>query len=539
MSLTLRYLDVPDGAQEAAQVSGQYGQSFAKPEKLTSGAADIPWATLEKGGWSLDGSRAVLADAPTDVGWWSQNVSDENGVFRQPPRIDITFPQPYTATGLTFTFWPSGGQWCNQVQVCWYNGQTLLDQVQAAPSNAQWTLTRTVEGFDKISITLRSTNLPEQFAKLQKIQIGHVIVFGSGELLKATVLKETDPSMCELPVDTMKIQVRDQNCYDLAPQKNQRMELSRDGVLIASQYLTEVSRQAKNLYEFSCQSAIGLLEDTFLGDMYQDCPLEDLLGNVLGTFPFSIDTAFAGVKVSGYLPIGTRRKALQQVAFVIGGMVTSMGDGTIRLAPLEDMVTGGFNESSIFPGARISMDSRVAKVEVYAHSYVPSGERQTLLQEEKVQSSNVLFTFQEPHYDYQITGGTIVSSGINWVIISGQGNVTLTGKTYVHTETVYEKRNPMATAAEMGNVASVQEVTLIHTGNAKQVLQRLYDAQQLRNTLTQDVVVSDHLVGQKVSSTNPWGTVTQGYITSMESTLTQSGHTASVTIQGVEKEVDG
>ena len=538
MSLTLRYIDVPEGAQQAAQVSGQYGQSFSKPEELTSGAADTPWATLEKGGWWLDGTRAVLADAPADVGWWSQSVSDENGVFQQPPQIDITFPQPYTATGLTFTFWPSSGQWCNQIQVSWYNGQTLLAQAQAAPSSAQWTLTRTVESFDKISITLFSTNLPGQFAKLQKIQIGHVIVFGSGELLKATVLKETDPSMCELPVDTMKIQVRDRNHYDLAPQKNQRMELSRDGVLIASQYLTEVSRQAKNLYEFSCQSAVGLLEDRHLGGMYQNYPLEDLLGDILGAFPFSVDAAFAGTKISGYLPISTRRKALQQVAFVIGGMVTSMGDGTLRLAPLGETVTGRFDESEIFPGARISVDSRVAKVEVYAHSYVPSEERQTLLQEEEIRSSDVLFTFQEPHYDYQITGGTIVSSGVNWVIISSQGNVTLTGKTYVHTETVYEKRNPMATAAEMGNVATVREVTLIHTGNAGQVLQRLYEAQQLRNTLTQDVVVSGHMVGQKVSSTNPWGTVTQGYITSMESTLTQSGHTANVTIQGVEKEVD-
>ncbi len=539
MSLTLRYIDVPEGAQQAAQVSGQYGQSFSKPEGLTSGAADTPWATLEVGGWVLDGTRAVLADAPADVGWWSESVSDENGIFQQPPQIDITFPQPYTATGLTFTFWPSSGQWCGKIQVCWYNGQTLLAQVQAEPSNAQWTLTRTVESFDRISITLLSTNLPEQFAKLQKIQIGHVIVFGSGELLKATVLKETDPSMCELPVDTMKIQVRDRNHYDLAPQKNQRMELSRDGVLIASQYLTEVSRQSKNLYEFSCQSAVGLLEDRHLGGMYQNYPLEEMLGDILGTFPFSVDAAFAGEKISGYLPISTRRKALQQVAFVIGGMVTSMGDGTLRLAPLGETVTGRFDESEIFPGARISVDSRVAKVEVYAHSYVPSEERQTLLQEEEVQGSGVLFTFQEPHYDYQITGGTIVSSGVNWVVISSQGNVTLTGKTYVHTETVYEKRNPMATAAEMGNVATVREVTLIHTGNAGQVLQRLYEAQQLRNTLTQDVVVLGHMVGQKVSSTNPWGTVTQGYIASMESTLTQSGHTASVTIQGVEKEVDG
>lgn len=539
MSLILRYIDVPEGAQQAAQVSGQYGQSFSKPEGLTSGAADTPWATLEVGGWVLDGTRAVLADAPADVGWWSESVSDENGIFQQPPQIDITFPQPYTATGLTFTFWPSSGQWCGKMQVCWYNGQTLLAQVQAEPSNAQWTLTRTVESFDRISITLLSTNLPEQFAKLQKIQIGHVIVFGSGELLKATVLKETDPSMCELPVDTMKIQVRDRNHYDLAPQKNQRMELSRDGVLIASQYLTEVSRQSKNLYEFSCQSAVGLLEDRHLGGMYQNYSLEEMLGDILGTFPFSVDAAFAGAKISGYLPISTRRKALQQVAFVIGGMVTSMGDGTLRLAPLGETVTGRFDESEIFPGARISVDSRVAKVEVYAHSYVPSEERQTLLQEEEVQGSGVLFTFQEPHYDYQITGGTIVSSGVNWVVISSQGNVTLTGKTYVHTETVYEKRDPMATAAEMGNVATVREVTLIHTGNAGQVLQRLYEAQQLRNTLTQDVVVLGHMVGQKVSSTNPWGTVTQGYIASMESTLTQSGHTASVTIQGVEKEVDG
>lgn len=131
MSLSVRYLDAPEGAQQAAQASGDTGQSFSSFPGILSGAADTPYATLEPGVWTLDGTRRILPDAPSGVGWWSGSRSNDSGRFSTAPQIVISFPAPYTATGLTFVFSPGTEQWCSELSLKWYNGQTLLKEVTA------------------------------------------------------------------------------------------------------------------------------------------------------------------------------------------------------------------------------------------------------------------------------------------------------------------------------------------------------------------------------------------------------------------------
>lgn len=537
MSLEVRYIDVPQGAQETAQVAGE-GQSFSIPQSVAVGAEDAPYATLEPFSWSLDGSRELLPEAAKSF-WWSAELSDSEGVFENPPVLTFSFLTPYTATGLTFTFWPSMNQWCNAVSVSWYNGQTLLAEETVYPDSPQWTLKRAVEGFDSIHISLLSTNTPFSFAKVQQIQIGQVIWFGKEEITSVGLLNEADPTLCALSVDTMTVEIRDRAGRELLPQENQRMELYRDKSLLAVQYITESRREAQRSYVFSCQSAIGLLDDSFLGGVYNEEPVENLLADVLEGFAFVLDPRLAEQMITGYLPICTRREALQQIAFAIGALVTTSGGDAICLQPLPEGISGTFDSGKIFAGAKIESTPRLAKVEVAAHSYAPSAEVETLVDNEELRGENLLLTFDVPHYDYAVQGGTITASGANFVTITAAGVVTLTAKPYIHTRVMYTRRNAKATAAERNNVLTVEEATLIHSGNAAEVLDRLYATANLRQKLTQEAVISGHRAGQKVSSVSPWGTQLRGYISAMDSTLTQTGHTASVTILGAEAEPQG
>jgi hypothetical protein len=84
-------------------------------------------------------------------------------------------------------------------------------------------------------------------------------------------------------------------------------------------------------------------------------------------------------------------------------------------------------------------------------------------------------------------------------------------------------------------VVSVENATLIHAGNADGALDRLYAFHTLNHVLKQDAVITGQTAGQKVRSSNPWGSATVGYITAMESAFTNTGHTASVTIRGKEE----
>ncbi len=537
MSLQVQYIDVPAGAREAANFASDTGQEFSQTQQLGEGVADIPWVTLEPGSWSLDGTGQLLPDTPDRIGWWSREPSNANGVLLRPPAITVTFPQLYTAAGLTFRFSPSTNQWCRKLEVAWYRGDLLLDLVSARPTAADWALTHGVADFDRVEIRFEETNTPFHFVKLQQLQIGRVMVFMGDELVKVRLLNEVDPSLSTLPVDTMTVEIRDRKGRDLQPEKGQLVRLYRDGVQLATHYVTDAQRQSRQNYRLHCQSAVGLLEDSFLGGIYEEYPVEHLLQAVLDGFPFSLDPAFSGETVTGYLPVCTRRQALQQIAFALGAVVTTKGDGSIRLQLPEESVSNFFDADRIFSGANLKRTFPVAAVELLTHSYIPDGERKALLNETAVFGENVLFVFSEPYYDYQIAGGSLVDSGANWVRITADGPVVLTAKKYSHIVEAYRKENSLLVAMERGNVVTVDKATLIHAGNVHRALQRLYDYYTMVDLLTQDVVVTGEIVGQLAESITPWDTPIVGYITEMESEFTDTGHRANIQIRGREVQV--
>lgn len=533
MSIQVRYTDIPTGSNEDAVAKGE-SQPFGNAAQIISGCPDTPWATLEPSGWSLDGSAQLFEKAPAYIGWWSETRSEADGRFSEPPVLSVLFSEPFTASGLTFTFWPSMNHWCSEMHLQWFNGETLLAEKTAYPDSPNWVLSYTVEGFDRIEIEFLATNIPGQFAKMQQLQVGQVIVFLQDELTRVSVFNEIDPSLCEMTVDTMTVEIRDKKNRNLIPQKNQQMQLFRDGVQIATQYITESERESRNGYRFQCQSAIGLLEDDFLGGFCETVPASELLADILGDMPFVLDPEFAQAELTGYLPVCTRREALQQVSFAMGAAVTTQGDGTIRLNPIANTVTGSFGAGEIFAGAKLTQKPRLAGIRLTAHSYVPDEETVTLLNQEQVSGLRVLYVFSEPYHDYVITGGTLDSYGDNWVRITPTGPVTLTGQKYLHTKTPFTWDNPGATAMEKGNVLTVENATLVNPNNAYSALSRLITYGEYRNTLTQNAVVNGKRTGDLVESPNPWGTVTRGYITAMESEFTATGHTANITVQGKE-----
>jgi len=537
MSLKIKYIDVPQGIQQAGQAQGQ-GQSFADPACVLDGAQDVAYATLEPRGWSLDGTRKLLADSPRGF-WWSLHRSGNNGRFSQAPTLTFTFSSDYTATGLTFVFWPSTNEWCSDVRVTWYNGSVVLREKTIAPNAPIWTLQHTVEGFNKVKIAFLSTNLPGHFAKVQQVVFGQDYWFTQDEITAVQMVNEVDPTLSELTVDTMRIDICDRQSRSLLPQKNQCMELYRDDELLAVQYVSSSSRQAMQTYSFSCQSAIGLLDAEFLGGLYEATPVQKVLDAVLEGFSYTLHERFTNSTVTGYLPICTRREALQQIVFALGAMVTTQRSRDIRIEPIPTELTTPFLKGAIFQGGQVETEPRVARVEVVAHKYTPSAEVQTLLDGQKVSGTDVLITFNEPHHSYAITGGTITGSGANWVTVTANAQVTLTGKKYLHSTVRYTKDNPKAAISERNNAVVAEQATLVHSANAEDVLKRIYNISLLRQRLTQQVVVADQSAGQKVVSENSWGGTLRGYITAMDSSLTSAGQTASVTVLGVEAESEG
>ena len=561
MSLEINYIDAPEGAQEKATAEGINANAVSSAFLVSNGVSDVSYATLEPGVWKLDGTMKILPDQP-NPGWWSKNRSGNiegvgilgisrlgsfilsgrtraaattsGNMFETPPKLIISFPLPYGTTGFTLTFSPSTNQWCTQINVKWYIGQTLLIDKDYYPTSAKWTLEETVESFDKVEFTFLATNKPGQFAKIQRVEVGRTVLFSADEVVSVRLVNEADPTLCKLPVDTMTFDMHDPLNRSFLPQENQRVELIKDGRLRAVQYIKSSTRKSKSDYTIRCQSSIGLLNDEFLGGLYVDKPVQELLSEILKEWEYELDSVFAEKKISGYIPVCTQREALQQVCFAIGAMVLTQNSSKIRLVSVPASVSAKFTASEIITGGSVKTMSRYARIEVCSHSYVPSDTLEVLMDEEEVNGENQLFTFSYPHYDYEITGGEITGSGDNWVTITANGAVTLSAKTYIHNIRSYVRRNPEATAKERGNYIAIKDATLIHSGNVQETVNRLYSAVQSRQTVSQPVVVSGQTAGQMASSQTPWGTIAKGFISSMDNIMTQTGHIADIQIQGNE-----
>lgn len=537
MSLHIEYVDAPVGAQEAAEPFAYNTQSFGKASQIAAGANDTPWVSLETNGWSLNGKGLLIPENAQDIGWWSGERSGEDGRFANPPEIDIYFPgKSYTATGITFRFWPSLEDWCSEMIVQWYKDGNHVDSVQVYPDSANWILQHSVDDFDQINIQIMATNKPGQYAKIQQIQVGQVVFFMHNEIVSVSLLTEIDPSLCELSADAMTIEIRDIGKRKIIPQKSQTMHLYQNGVQIAAHYVDDFSRESAGVYRFECTSAIGQLEDDYLGGVYSEKPLTSVLSGLLSGFEYSIDESFANAKITGYLPACTRREALQQISFAIGAVVKTGETGTIRLLPPEEVVTGAIENDRIFTGAKVKQNAPIVSVQVVSHSYTPNEETETLLENEHIGEVDVLYVFSEPHHSYELTGqeATLDSYGENWVRISAPETVTLTAKKYTHSSVVHTKKNQVSTNAQKGQVITVDSATLINSQNVTDAMDRLHEYYMNDQLLTEDIVVNGEHAGDKVSSSSPWGNKIVGYITKMESTFTGNGHRSSIQVSGTE-----
>lgn len=559
MSIYAKYIDAQKGAQEAMRPSSEDGQLFGDPSYLSGGFFDdVPWATLEPNSWSLDGSRRLLEDNPPSdsVGWWSKKRSDGEGLFSDgiAPTIRLNFgiENSFGAPGISFRFWPSSGEWCSAMRVTWYYAEygdpypdsegNIVSQKTVFPDSANWVLEEQVDQFNIVDIEFLSTNIPGHFAKLQNIQVGGVHFFFQDEIVRVSLLNEVDPSACELSADELTIEIRDKNNRQMNVQKNQKVEFYQNDKLIASHYVNEITREGENNYIFKCNSAIAELDDIFLGGMYDDEPLYLLLLNdLLKDIPFSLDQLLTGKFVSGYLPVCTRREALQQIAFAVGAVVTTQGDGTIQINsavdPLIDSPESRLDKDAILSGSKLTQVNPPAIIQVVSHQYTKSQETETLLESAYLAKDTVL-VFPEPHWGYQLEGdltGVGKEEHDNWVriTVAFPTTVTLTGKKYIHTKEDNSLTIANASRSGEGGTVKVENVTLITDANVQSVLDRLKAYHSLTRRLEGTVVVKEQQAGDMVAVANPYGSdFTVGYITSMESEFTANGHTASIKLFG-------
>lgn len=557
--LKIVYGDIALGAKENAEYSCNDGGHLDSLKIKHS----FPDVALNYPGYSMLNGEYKNYDAFPEAGYISRAVSDESGIFQtgiiQPgaalfphkglypsshfevPTLTATFSDRYSSQGISLIFNDHSGDYCSQLTITWYRNTEELARETFYPDDYEYFCYHPVEYYDKVTIAFEKTSRPYRPVFLTDIQYGLGRTFLDDEAKNVDCCIEISPISEEISINMLNFTIRSKSNIAFNFQRRQQMKLYFDENIIGIFYLKSGKRVSKTDYEVNTEDAVGLLDTSeFKGGIYNDEPVKNVVAAIFEDqgIDYFLDQTLQDLTVTGYLPAGSRRDALAQVAFAIGASVNTAYDLNLYIYPRNTGIIKP--HAGLHPGAGLKPGMRVTKesftkantmsgltidhsdittgARVYAHTYIKSDESEELYKDTLTGTAEI--TFSEAHHSLAITGGTIKAYGDNWATITGTGGeVVLTGKKYTHLTTIHEKTNPNISQNE--NLVEVKEATLVNPKNVNEVLDRVYDYYSSNESVSCRVLLNEEELGDIVSVDTDFDGTRIGAIKKMDFTFTR------------------
>lgn len=350
------------------------------------------------------------------------------------------------------------------------------------------------------------------------------------------ILSESLP-LSALPVDTLRVVVVDEafeHTEDLLGYSYGDVVLYyHDGALVGKFYLENIIRTGRIDWSFSCISPIGLLlTDYHYGNVYTGETASEVLADIIkGIIPYTLDTTLGKSQIYGWLPKATRRDNLRNLLFAIGARAVKDANGDTLFIPYSDNPPYAIDGSKFYlsnNSVEAGTPATQAMLTEHAYFILPNDEEVTLFNGEAIAEdivtpkgdpmSGIIVTFEQPMHDLSVTGGTILESGVNYAVLAGSSYVQLTGKKYTHTERIVSKT---ITTQGVKNVVSSNDCHLINFMNSDSVAERLISFYGYSKRVTADMIISGEKPGDKVTFVDPYGEEDEGYIESLNLSMSK------------------
>lgn len=472
--LKLIYNDVAVGAAEDATVTAGLVESFSDVAALPFGVEPPAIATLELNGWGLSHDYKVRSNQR--LAFWSTQISGATGGFDETPVIDVTFSKKHTSTGITIRFSPETMEYCSQMSVWWYADGRAKTNKLYYPDSPEFLIENTVEGYDKVKFVFYRTSLPGKRVKVEKITFGITRNFDGRELTGGRVIQECSLISDVVPVNVLDADFHSLKRVDYVFQRKQPVEAYNGDSLLGVFYLETGVRTGANDYSISCSDAIGVLDlDEYSGGLWiSDTPIETILSEVFaGAFEFDIDPAYSGATLRGYIEPGTKREALQSIAFALGAVVDTAGTNKIKLFPMPTGEGVSIPPQETYKGGKVDISDTVTEVTVTAY---------------------VIFDERPGEGDEYIE-----HNGVQY-------------RYYTETKHAY---NPDTIATDLPNKVKFIGSHLVNLSNAQTLADNIMNYYRRRETYSVEHILDGYTTGDRVGVYLPWGEAVNGHLTKM------------------------
>ena len=528
--LKIVYDDIALGAKEDSSISSSDKKDFVILDNLKEVVEYPNYAMCLPRYSKLDGTYVNTPNTFERMGYISRSISDSSGRFANPPTLEFGFTKNFSSVGISLEFNNYSEDYCSKVNIKWYSDNTLLKEKEYTPDSHRYFCYGVVDFYNRVVITFLETSKPFRNAFLTEITWGLIRVFKDDEIESVDCLVEIDGTSKEISVNTMEYSVRDKMGYDFEFQKKQKQTLYFDEAILGIFYLKDGKQLSNAVYSMETHDAIGILDGTkFMGGVYDQVKAKQILESIMQSegIPHFIDTALENKLVSGYLPICSKRAALQQLAFAIGAVVDTSYDRNLYLYPMRTTDITQIRQEELFTKLSFSHSDVITGIKLAVHEYLKGDETMELYKGYLVGITKI--EFSEPMHALAIQGGIITEQGDNYARISGTGvQVVLSGKKYIHNTFNINKDNDRVTHNR--NIAEVKKATLVTKENMQEVLERIYNDCIKNESISCRLVVDNHELGDLVELDTFKGK-RQGIITKLDFKFSRNEITAEAVIR--------
>lgn len=341
------------------------------------------------------------------------------------------------------------------VNVKWYRNDELIISRDYEPNEVNYFFEQDVVAYNKIVFTFKKTSKPYRYLRIYEIEDGITREFYNDEIRNLQVLEEISPITENLSMNTMDVEIVTKNSVGVLFQRTLPMKLYRDESLIGSFFIESSEKNNGNDYRITAVDYIGILDgEKFIGGMYENKNVGELVAEILQDMPYTIDSTLASRTLTGYLEIVNRREALQRVIFASGGIIDCSRSECIEIKLLDDTIKSNLDKSKIV-SIKERIESITTRIELVEHKYKRKWSEDVLF-DERLKGETTIY-FSTPYARLYFSDETeenseIVEWNANYAVIRANGYTELLGRPYNDTTTTKVKNNPLVVGTDMAKV---------------------------------------------------------------------------------------
>jgi hypothetical protein len=326
------------------------------------------YATFEKDYFKLDGSFCIPPksnEGNSELGYWSNELSNENGIFSPYQVIEVNFTKVHSSMGLAIAFDVLTSEYAADFDIEVYgSGDTLIHRESVIDNiSLLYVLETNLENYKKIIITIKKWCKGFRRARVVEIDFGLVKEYKDSKLIKLNVLEEMNVIGDTIPSNeiTFMVDNSDRAFNILNPSGFTHYLKERQEVTAALGLQVNDEDEETEEYEFipmgkfylvDWQSDEGTMTTTFTArDIFEilenteyisitNTNLYDLAEDVLikaAIEEYSIDNSLKNISTNGFKDVVTSRNALQCIGIAARSMVYQDRLGVLRIRHFETL----------------------------------------------------------------------------------------------------------------------------------------------------------------------------------------------------------